>query len=245
MKKAIVLRCLTYLAIVAFGSSAALAALIPNVPDVQQPPTGSLGNPTDNACAPVSAVNITQYWDVVMGHPNASNVNAGLLPATAADYLYYFMNTDDWPLPGPPRMNGTPPMYPSAPGTYNIDIMPGFLEFVRWDAAHMFTTPPPALPAGKLGYDWTFNTDYATGFLYHVAQIDSGHPDIVCFTYWNHTLTPVKVFEPALGDTVYFYMWGSPISNSGPPNPIENWNSNTGPEGIGHAVTGIGYYANY
>jgi hypothetical protein len=78
MKKAIVLRCLTYLAIVAFGSSAALAALIPNVPDVQQPPTGSLGNPTDNACAPVSAVNITQYWDVVMGHPNASNVNAGL-----------------------------------------------------------------------------------------------------------------------------------------------------------------------
>jgi hypothetical protein len=245
MKKAKMLGFLICLAIVALGSGAAFAALIPNVPDVQQPPTGSLGNPTDNACAPVSAVNITQYWDVVMGHPNALTVNAGLAPATAADYLYYFMNTDDWPLPGPPRMNGTPPMYPSAPGTYNIDIMPGFLEFVRWDAAHMFTTPPPALPAGKLGYDWTFNTDYATGFLYHVAQIDSGHPDIVCFTYWNPMLTPVKVFEPALGDTVYFYMWGSPISNSGPPNPIENWNSNTGPEGIGHAVTGIGYYANY
>jgi hypothetical protein len=245
MKKAKVFQLLAFMAFAVLGINAVFAAIIPSVPDVQQPPAGSLGNPVTNACAPVSAVNITQYWDVVMGHPNASMVNAGLVPTTAADYLYYFMNTNDWPMPGPPRMNGTPPMFPSAPGTYNIDIQPGFFEFVRWDAANLFMTPPPALPATKLGYSWNFSTDFATGFAFHKAEIDSGRPDIVSFTYWNPVLTPVKIYDPALGDTVYFYMFGPPMSGSIPPNPIENWNSNTGPEGIGHAVTGIGYYANY
>ena len=73
--------------IVILMGNLSMAAIIPNVPDLQQPPTGSIGNPTDNACAPTSAANITMYWDTVIRHPNAINVDAGLIGNTAADYL--------------------------------------------------------------------------------------------------------------------------------------------------------------
>ncbi len=229
-------------ALLFFGASQLLAAFIANVPDTQQPPAGSLGNPTDNACAPTSAENITEYWDLVMAHPNALGVNAGIPSNFVVDYLYYFMDTDNWGSPA--RLNGTSAQYPPALGTYNVDIMPGFYEYVRWDATHPFTTPPPALPPGKNGYDWLFTTDYAAGFPYHVAEIDSGRPDIVCFQYWNPMPTGVVINEPGFGP-VDFFIWGPPRSSSMPPEPIENWNFNSGPEGIGHAVTGVGYYSNF
>mgnify|MGYP000411161115 CR=1 FL=1 len=229
-------------ALLLFGAGQLFAAFIANVPDTQQPPAGSLGNPVDNACAPTSAENITEYWDVVMSHPNATGVNAGLPSNVVVDYLYYFMDTDNWGSPA--RLHGTSPQYPPTFGTYNIDIMPGFYEFVRWDATHPFTTPPPPLPLGKNGYDWTFSTDYAVGFPLHVTEIDSGRPDIVCFQYWNPLPTGVIRNEPGLG-IVDFYLWGPPRTSSMPPEPMENWNFNSGPEGIGHAVTGVGYYSNF
>ena len=224
--------------IVILVGNLSMAALIPNVPDLQQPPTGSIGNPTNNACAPTSAANITMYWDTVMLHPNAINVDARLIGNTAADYLYYFMDTDNWG--SPTRMNGT--AYPPAVGTYNNDILPGFLELVRWDAAHPFLTPPPNLPTAKLGFDWIFNADSLIGYGPHVAAINAGKPDIVCFKYWNPLPTGVFVNDPS-GARIDFFQWGNQIQDW--PNPVEHWNLNYFGEGIGHAVTGVGYFSNY
>jgi hypothetical protein len=215
-----------------------MAAIIPNVPDLQQPPTGSIGNPVNNACAPMSAANITMYWDTVIRHSDAINVDAGLIGNTAADYLYYFMDTDNWG--SPVRMNGT--VYPAAVGTYNNDILPGFLEFVRWDGTHPFLTPPPNLPLGKLGFDWTFNADSLIGYNSHVAAINGGKPDIVCFKYWNPLPTGIFVNDPS-GERIDFFQWGPQIQDW--PNPVEHWNLNYFGEGIGHAVTGVGYFSNY
>jgi len=216
--------------------STCLAAHIPQVPDVQQPITGSLGNPTTNSCAPVSVVNVTEYWDNVVNDPGANMVNAGLVPKTAADYISYFVDHGNWGSPA--RRNGT--MYPISTGTYSADIEPGFNEFVRWDAAHLFTTPPPALPPGKAGYDWNHSTDYVNGFGKHVASIDSGHPDVICFRYWNPVFSGFIMADPS-GETIEFYTWGPQVSGSGPPNPPEQWNLNYGQECVGHAVTGVGY----
>ncbi|HBY99738.1 MAG TPA: hypothetical protein DEO84_00315, partial [candidate division Zixibacteria bacterium] len=221
------------------------AKIISQVPDTQQPVTGSIGNPVNNACAPVSAVNITQFWDVVRAHPNAFHVNAALIPNTAADYLYYFMDTNNWG--SPVRMNGT--VYPASSGTYSSDIMPGMHDFVRWDVLNPFTTPPPALPANKVGYDWTYNADFSDlgniGFNFHTAAIDTGRPDIICFRYWNPVNSGTFVIDPTTGDTIRFFTWGPQVSGSTPPNPIEQWNLYYGQECVGHAVTGVGYYRNY
>jgi hypothetical protein len=216
------------------------AALIPQVPDTQQPITGSLGNPVMNACAPVSVVNVTEYWDNVINHPGANMVNAGLIPPTAADYISYFVDHGNWG--SPVRLNGT--VYPASVGTYAADIQPGFFEFVRWDAVHPYTTPPPALPIGKLGYDWTYLGDFAQGFDFHALSIDSQHPDVICFRYWNPINSGVSILDPS-GETIYFYTWGPQVPQSSPPNPVENWNLNYGQECVGHAVTGVGYFRNY
>jgi hypothetical protein len=218
-----------------------LGILIGQVPDTQQPTTGSLGNPINNACAPVSVVNITQYWDVVRTHPNAFHVNAALIPKTAADYIAYFVDQSNWG--SPVRLNGT--VYPAAAGTYSADIMPGFFEFVRWDALHLFTTPPPPLPVQKLGYDWTYTSDYVASFPNHMASIDNGRPDVLCFRYWNPINSGVTQIDVPSGEVITFYTWGPIVSGSSSPNPTEQWNLNYSQECIGHAVTGVGYYVNY
>lgn len=215
-------------------------AIIPQVPDTQQPITGSLGNPMFNACAPVSVVNVTEYWDNVVNNPGANLVNAGLIPPTAADYISYFVDHGNWG--SPVRLNGT--IYPASVGTYAADIQPGFYEFVRWDVGHPFTTPPPALPVAKIGYDWNFAGDIVIGFDFHAVSIDAQHPDILCFRYWNPIFSGASIIDPS-GETVYFYTWGPQQGQSYPPNPPENWNLNYGQECVGHAVTGVGYYRNY
>lgn len=112
--------------------------IIPNVPDLQQPIAGSIGNPVNNACAPVSAANITLYWDSVYHHSNAFMVNDNTPPNAIADYLFYFMDTNNWGSPS--RANGTGIPFAASKGTYNIDIQPGFYEYVKWDSLNPFTT---------------------------------------------------------------------------------------------------------
>ncbi len=216
-------------------AQAARAVLIPNVPDVNQPIGSSIGNPGMNACAPASAANIAVYWDQVMAHTNALQVCAGFAGATVADYLFYFMDTDDWGSPS--RMNGT--VMSPAPGTYNGDIAVGVLEFARWDSVSLFTTPPPSLPAGKLGYDWITGVDSSVGFNWHAAEIDSGRPDIVSFGYWNPLPSGFMAPDDSTGEPIEFYTWGEEVSESH--DPPETYNGLDGSEGIGHAVSGVGY----
>jgi hypothetical protein len=221
----------------------ALGTLIEDVPDTNQPPTATLTPPPPqtNYCAPMAMVNILGYWDVVMGHANAQNLTAWLQPPnlkTVAEYLGYFMDTNN--IGSPDRLNGID----GHMGTWDKDIGPGTMDFVRWDGTHPPPTAPPfGLPAGKLGYDWTVTWDVAGNFTFYKAEIDAGRPAVVCFSYWNPVAPHVAVVDPETQETIDVYAWGAPITHAyqnNPDNPEEEWYN-----GIGHAVTGVGYILNW
>jgi len=218
--------------------------IIGGVPDTNQPPTATLPSTnTTNYCAPMAMVNIVYYWDVVMGHYNAQNVTQNVtddfIPETLAEYLGYFMDTNNTGSPARANGNGLP----AAKGTYAIDIGPGAWEFVRWDAANKFLTPPPALPAGKLGYNWTMTPDFGlgfpAGFPFYKTEIDAGRPLVVCFFYWNPESVGINFTDLESGETIDVFKWGGTRSSS--EDPEEQWNFEEGEGCIGHAVTGVGY----
>jgi hypothetical protein len=214
--------------------------LIDNVPDANQPPTNTLLVPNiTNFCAPMAMVNVLCYWDVVKGLLNAKNVTAGLLDRTAAEYIGWFMDTNNQGRST--RANG------GQPGTLDVDIGPGTVDFVRWDAAHLFLVPPPpppALPAGKLGYDWTVTTnctaDYVLSLAFYKNEINAGRPLVVSFTYWNPVSTPTSVTDPETEEVIDVFIWGTNPGSSHDPNPEEYWSGD-----VGHAVTGVGYILNW
>ena len=218
-------------------------AFIDEVPDTNQPPTVTLVTtvPT-NYCAPMAMVNVLEYWDDVMNHANAQNVTAGLAPETAAEYLGYFMDTNN--TGSPDRFNNG-----GLPGTHNLDITPGTVEFVRWDNTHAFPVLPdpnaPALPAGKVGYDWavimTCDTDYNNTLDFYKNEIDSGRPLVVSFDFWNPVDKDIAVTDPETGETIDIFVWGDSMPGSLPPNPEEYWTYGD----VGHAVTGVGYKLNW
>jgi hypothetical protein len=222
---------------------------IDEVPDTNQPPTNNLVTtiPT-NYCAPMAMVNITYYWDVVMGHANAQNVNAGLPAKNVTEYIGYFMDTNN--TGSPDRANGT--IYLPSLGTYAVDISPGTSDFVRWDATHPFPILPdpnsPALPLGKLGYAWTMTDDYVTDaspgdFAFYKAEIDAGRPLVVCFKFWHPVDEDIAFPDPETGETIDVFSWGAQVGSS--EDPDETWNLEYGEECIGHAVTGVGYILNW
>jgi hypothetical protein len=214
--------------------------IIANVPDTNQPPTTNLNTTVPiNFCAPIAMANVLEYWDDVANHANAQNVTAGLIPETVAEYLGYFMDTNN--SGSPDRVNNG-----GLPGTHKLDIMPGTVEFVRWDGTHAFPVIPdpnaPALPAGKLGYDWgiivTCDTNETATFNFYRNEIDNGRPLVVAFDFWNPVSKAISYTDPQTGETIDVFDWGSGwIPGSLPPAPPEYWTYGD----IGHAVTGVGY----
>jgi hypothetical protein len=219
---------------------------IENVPDTNWPPTSN----ATNFCAPLAMVNILGYWDEVMGDPNAQNLTAWLVPSnlnTVADYVGYFMDTNNLEAANPRRGNDAD----NHKGTYAKDILMltgGSMDYVLWDNA----TPlgNPAVPAGKLGYVWTGVNDYCTDanpgrFSFIETEIDNGRPLVVCYAWWN-LIFATNVTDPQSGEVISVYTWAGPSFNSTPPNPAENWTGyETGEGCIGHAVTGVGYILNW
>jgi hypothetical protein len=213
--------------------------MIADVPDINQPPATSLASTiANNFCAPMAAVNITTYWECVQNHSNAIGVNAGLAPDTVAEYIGWFMDTNN--RGNPQASNGV--SYPIAPGTYTIDQFDFFSDYIRWDANHPYSNAP-AIPPGKNGYDWTINIDYVVGSSYYQNQIDNGLPAKIDFLHWNIIYSDTMVIDTVNMDTVYLYSWGEAVPNSGG-EPWEEWNYSDweGPANIGHAVTGVGYF---
>jgi hypothetical protein len=214
----------------------ALGTLITDVPDTNQPPTQTIPSTvwTTQYCAPIAMVNVLGYWDAVMGHANAENLTAFQLPPnlnTVAEYLGYFMDTNN--SGSPARVNPGP----GPNGTYDVDIGPGTVEFIRWDAANLFLTPPPVLPAGKLGYDWTVTPDFGVvGLDFYTDEIDAGRPLVTCFDYWNPVTLGINYTDPETGEVIHVFKWGDEVPCSYYPNPEECWDDD-----IGHAVTGVGY----
>jgi hypothetical protein len=236
-------------AVLIYGACAvsppSMIALINGVPDVNQPPAATLLSTQPlNYCAPMAAINILAYWDTSAVHSNATGVNAGLPLKEASEYLGYFMDTND--TGSPDRVNGR--TQPSKTGTYVRDQFDGLIEYIRWDSSHAFLTPPPNFPANKNGYNWSVGIDSLNAFSLVQSEIDSGRPVKIDFLFWNPVRTGAFVIEPTTGDTVHVYKWGQPIPNSTENNegaPNEEWNFEDGSQGIGHAVTGVGYIGNW
>jgi len=216
-------------------------AFINNVPDYCQPPAQTLPSTIDttNFCAPFAFLNIVGYWDLVQFHPNAIGLMAGLLPWEAAEYIGWFMDTNN--NGSPFRLNGN--IFPPATGTYIADQWKGAGEYVRFDASHLFGFPDP-VPPQKIGYDWIITPDSSGDFMQYVARIDSGFPVKVDFLYWHiHPTGNFKIDTTLTADTIHVYAWDTVTDTSGwdPEAPSERWNLEQGIAGIGHAVTGVGY----
>lgn len=228
-----------------------LATMVNNVPDANQPPTNILAAATvANFCTPISAANITEYWDTVAGNANAQGINAGLGVATAAEYIGWFMNTNG--LGSVDRLPGI------GLGTSIANITPGLTDWVIWDAQTPtpfgFDSPVLVAPAAaKSSYvSWDITTEdttvsnQAAAWNHYKSEIDAGRPVIISFSFWN-PLTTAKT----LGD-LSFYDWGPQIFHSfeaveAPSNIEEEWSyEQTDPEySVGHSVTGVGYLAQY
>ncbi|KPL26772.1 MAG: hypothetical protein AMS23_00230 [Bacteroides sp. SM1_62] len=214
--------------------------IIPGVPDINQPPIPLIITPDlSNYCAPTSAANITLFWDTVVGHSNALGVNAGLPGETAANYIGWFMDTNDQG--NPFARNGD--VYPPAKGTYILDQDSLLTHFIRWDTLNPYPNAP-SIPSAKTGYDWNFTSDYSQGFPFYETEINDGRPVKVDFTHWNIYFSGSVFIDTIKQDTAYIYNWGSPVINSfqvNPEAPPEEWNLEEGLDNIGHAVTGVGY----
>lgn len=226
-------------------------AKIAAVPDINPPLKNPLGVPhTNNSCAPISAANITEYWDVVKADARAVGVDAGFAGNAVAPFIGFWMDTNNFGCVF--RENGATKV--AAPGTYVGDIAPGIAGWARWDGANGFgcTTPAdplgPALPAGKNGYSWTCATALnavapaqqpLAVWNQVVNEINAGRPLIVSWSYWN----PVSYAPPVIVDGVEYCSWGG-IVNPGSYNDADR-TRDLGLGTIGHDVTAVGYCANY
>jgi hypothetical protein len=181
---------------------------------------------------------------------------AGALPAQTTDIGWY-MDTNrgrPWDIGGG-TMGGY--FYGNGPhtGTYLKDIDVGLQMFLNnryslsgsiyWRTGtrgrpgplgYAHGTDPTGAPAGA-------HPNEVSAFNEVKSEIDSGRTLILCFMYWNpsQVVTGVQqsgvlTNESAFGYTNYFMM--TPGSTNA---EDESWTSDTSGEGLGHAVTCVGY----
>ena len=220
---------------------------IKDVPDYNQPPDSTITFTRDrsNYCAPMAFANIVAYWDSVQNHAFARNVMGGLPGKEVAEYIGWFMDTNDQGNPG--RENGTGRL--SAKGTYGHDQWMGAQEYIHFDSVNTFGYPN-TIPKEKVGYSWDIQQGPFTPFMDLKAELDKQSPVKADFLYWNIFPTGNYLTDSLFSvDTVYIYEWGLLVGNSGSVDerdPQETWNLSEDPLGnIGHAVTVVGYLENY
>lgn len=220
---------------------------IKNVPDYSQPPDSSIKSTRDrsNYCAPMSFANIVVYWDSVQNHAFARNVMGGLPGKEVAEYIGWFMDTNDQGNPG--RENGTGRL--SAKGTYGHDQWMGAEEYVHFDSVNT-SGYPDTIPKDKVGYGWDIQQVPVADFIILKEELDKQSPVKADFLYWNILPTGTYIADSFFADdTVYIYEWGLMVNQSGSADerdPLEQWNLSEDQLGnIGHAVTVVGYLENY
>ena len=219
---------------------------ISGVADHSQPPDTSVQSTIDvsNFCAPFAALNIIDYWENTAAHPAARNVTGSLPGDQVAEFIGWFMDTNDQG--SPLRANGT--QFSSVQGTYALDQDTGLLEYLASDSLNLHGFPY-LLPKGKWRQFWFSIPSYSPQYSQYTADIDSGNPVKLDFSHWNIQSLSHTFFDPLIApDSIYFYQWGTPVSTSdviNPENPLEFWNLEEGPENIGHAVTGVGYLSGF
>jgi len=109
--------------IISFFNLVAQDLIIPGVPDYSQPLLQTLPSTTNitNFCSPFAALNIVEYWEFQVQHAYAIGMTAGLPAKESAEYIAWFMETND--NGSPQRLNGS---FGSVNGTYTIDQLEGF-----------------------------------------------------------------------------------------------------------------------
>jgi hypothetical protein len=220
---------------------------IKDVPDYNQPPDSTIKFTSDrsNYCAPMAFANIVAYWDSVQNHAFARNVMGGLTGKQVAEYIGWFMDTNDQGNPG--RDNGTGLL--PAKGTYAHDQWMGSQEYINFDIINTFLYPD-SIPKNKAGYGWDIQQVPVADFMILKEELNTYSPVKADFKYWNIVPTGTYLTDPLFfGDTVYIYDWGMLVDHSGSVDerdPQETWNLSEDPLGnIGHAVTVVGYLENF
>ncbi len=226
------------------GVGDATGLFILNVPDASQPPSNTLHfHSVDNWCAPLAVANSIVFLDLVMEFDWAHGVTGGGIEVwDLSEYLGYFMATNGEG--SPDRENAR---YHSS-GTLRKDIPPGVMEYARWDRDNLYETPPPEF-IEKRGLDW--HSELVEGNAWEepldflLGSIEEQIPPVACFTYWNPVI--IEKEEVEIGSEkvlLSFAEWGEHLSSTqvlhkeNPKVPIEEWNEK---EGIGHAVTVVGF----
>jgi len=260
----------TLILMVALAGPALCQGYIWGVPDscwraggTNPPPPLDPGNPADNLsltgfrqstyCAAFAATNVAAYWAAPGGACPSVNGTLGL--ENIAQYIGWWMNTNNdqaaWksaiPLPytwchyranGNKVINKPNPI--NFPGTVVVDIAPGLAQYARWDSTHGFGhTSVPPVPSGKNGCSWTVKTytssqktvDQAWDQM--VGEIDAGRPPIIV---WQHWCLKNPCSQEWIGGPT-FYDWDDSEPRCTPPDG--------GDFDLGHAVTAVGYRANY
>ncbi|MBN1482392.1 hypothetical protein JXA70_19115 [candidate division KSB1 bacterium] len=219
--------------------------IIWDVPDANQMPPAT----KPGWCAPLSAVNVIDYWANVRCRAGAYMLLGPNPPEVAAEDIGWFCGTNGYgnapsgPTSSPDRMNQPPTRWP---GTLTTDIQPGIEEFIQWDIYHPFNNPNPVLP-GKTSAEWLLDTESAIGFDHFRDEIDAGRPAVLCFSNWD-IVYKTTITDPSLQEPVHVYIWADPVHDVPQLDdaPEEQWYPDDGdPNTPGHAVTGYGYWENY
>jgi hypothetical protein len=219
-------------------------------------------------CAPTSGSNLVGHWQDARGAAvadgqafpnspawpavswhdynadNARPARTAPLPAVATDIGWY-MDTNNL---GAAVGNGND----GHMGTYIKDMHIGLANYLNtrsagWMAKTQgrintnvaYTTDPNNYPA-------VMHPNPAAAFGEIVQEINANRTAIVSWTYWKllpsaQTLNPAGQGESNNGGT--FYTWNTPPTMPGfdPDGQGEYWNNNYYGDGLGHAVTAVGY----
>jgi hypothetical protein len=226
---------------------------VDNVSDADQPPTNTLGlSNIQNWSTPIAAANILDYWDNEWEEIYTIDVNAELTVAQAANYIGWFMNTNN--LGSNDRDDGE-----KADGTLISNITNGLSNWVMWEGDEGTDLGFDDGGIGNVSYkhsylnwdietidEWSSNVTTAWSTL--KSEVVANRPAIMTFMYWN----PVSTGTVENGIT--FYSWGNAISNTEgatleDTEIWEDWYEDYIGGGAeysdGHSVTAIGYVEDY
>ncbi len=236
------------LLVTASGSPSPTITMISNVPDASHPANNVLGVPTvEQYSHPLAAANITAYWDDVQNHAYANGVNSTYDARTAANWIGWFMNTND---------DGSTDRSSAVTfGTSLANAYLGLVDWVVWDGvvgtSFGFDDPGVGLLSKQSYVSWDFDpiesntTSQATAWTRLKQEINAGRPVWVSFSYWN----PESVGYSY--NNVYFYDWGTAVTQSSSatnadPDANEQWQTSSNwTLSVGHGATAIGYIENY
>lgn len=243
--------------------------LVPgSVPDWNQPyaynapagpgpdPRPGLLDPWNAWCAPTAAANLVGHWQDQYGAPVADGLAYPLTPAWPAanwhDYQADGAGARPLKIPFPPGAATDIGWYMDTnfrgtliggnvahAGTYLKDIHAGLGMHLSMMQAGWSTGTQGKMYAGGMaptGLPAAIHPNAASAWAELTSEINAGRTMIVSWLHWN-------LVDPNLASITgvdKFYQFGGP-SSTDPWGNDEYWDGNASEDGLGHAVTAVGY----